>query len=150
MDAPSAARVKEWLRANRGDETQDKLAADITKVTGWHITRDRYSKYEGALPIGRKVLAHFVDYWATRGRPGPFDALPEPATSTEPPDPLIVALTAQTKAINDLVAEIQREREDGHDVATAFDRAATHLLQVLRPGGSGGSGVPHAPDETEE
>lgn len=65
-------RAAQWLRASRAAETQETLAADIERVTGWHITRDRYSKYEsGSIPMGRAVLARFVDYWASRGKPGP-------------------------------------------------------------------------------
>ena len=145
MDAPSAARVKQWLRANRGDETQEDLAADITRVTGWRITRDRYSKYEGKLPIGRTVLAHFVDYWATRGRPGPFDAAPEPTTATETPDPtqaLIAALTAQTEAITALVAELRLSRVAQVEATTVAFEALGALGVRQAPPGTQSDSVP--------
>lgn len=118
MDAPTAARVTQWLRASRGSETQENLAADITSVTGWRLTRDRYSKYEsGSLPIGPKVLAHFIDYWAARHVPGPSFA-PEPVRATETPDlsaalisAMTAALLAQTQALTDVRVELAAIRE---------------------------------------
>lgn len=95
-----------WLRATRPDsETQEWLAADIERVTGWHITRDRYSKYEsGSLPIGKTVLKHFVDYWASRGVPGP-NAQPEPSAGTEANVPADLAA-----ALDRLTAELEAMR----------------------------------------
>ncbi len=127
MDAASAARVKQWLRANRGNQTQEHLAADISRATGWHITRDRYSKYEGSLPIGKEVLAHFVDYWKGRGVAGPFDALPEPLQATETADPVAAALLTQTDAINALVAELRLSRES----RAALEQEVAALRQVV-------------------
>ena len=101
MNAPARSTEAQWLRRVRGDQTQDSLAADIAKVTGWRITRDRYSKYEsGSLPIGRQTLAHFVAYWGSRGMAGPEDIPPEP----RPAD--------LTKLVADLIAEIQAERAE--------------------------------------
>lgn len=77
-------RAAQWLRDARGSVSQADLAVDITTTTGWTITRDRYSKYEsGSLPFGREVLGHFVDYWATKGKPGPDFTPPAPALSFE-------------------------------------------------------------------
>lgn len=78
------SRASQWLREQRGDISQDKLAADITRTTGWTITRDRYSKYEsGSLPFGKAVLGHFIDYWEAKGRPGPDLTPPAPELSYE-------------------------------------------------------------------
>ena len=60
------ARAAAWLREQRGDRSQADLADDITRTTGWSITRDRYSKYEsGSLPFGKAVLTHFMGYFGT-------------------------------------------------------------------------------------
>lgn len=97
------ARLRMWLRAQRGDETQERLAADIEAVTGWRLTRDRYSKYEsGSLPIGLKVKGHFVDYWTSRGRTGP-DAFAPPVSPGD--------ATTATPGLADLTAAISRLAE---------------------------------------
>jgi 5'-deoxynucleotidase YfbR-like HD superfamily hydrolase len=91
-----------------------------------------------ALDIGTRIPTileqeFFVSYFGKSP-----DDLPDLVEPTEPADALVAALTRQAAAIEALVGELQKEREDGRDVATAFDRAATHLLQALRPGGIGG------------
>lgn len=75
----------------------------------------------------------------------PPEGTADASGATETPDALVSALQAQTAAINALVAELQQEREDGRDVATAFDRAASRLLEVLRPGDSGAPVARSAP-----
>ena len=107
MDAPTATRVTDWLKALRGTETQEALALDITSKTGWKITRDRYSKYEsGSLPIGPTVYEHFLTYWKGRGKQGP-DLAPASTGATESDDPLVIALTRQSIAIERLVALLE-------------------------------------------
>lgn len=131
MNAREIAIVRGWLEANRGDQTQEGLAAAITAATGWRITRDRYSKYErGPLSIGPQVLAHFVDYWRTQGKPGPdFN----PPMAVAPVDPMIAAMEAQTKAITALVGELREWRTADRDRLGAVERTAELLAARLLP-----------------
>jgi hypothetical protein len=77
-------RVLDWLRRLRGPESQERFAAAVSAQTGWHVTRDRYSKYEsGALPFGRTVLGHFLDYAESLGVEGPDMTPPAPQLSLE-------------------------------------------------------------------
>lgn len=117
------ARLPQWLRASRGKETQEQLAADVERVTGWHITRDRYSKYEsGSLPIGPKTEAHFVDYWASRGVTGPDAAAPD-----EPEPDLLTALRMQADTITALVEELRLSRIQQHEATMALLQAVGAL-----------------------
>lgn len=87
-----------WLREARGKMSQADLAEDISRATGWTITRDRYSKYEsGSLPFGKSVLQHFIDYWQPRGVEPP-DFTPEPE-----PQPVEERAVDATRAIADAV-----------------------------------------------
>lgn len=100
------SRTAQWLRASRAQETQETLAQDIERVTGWHITRDRYSKYEsGSLPIGPKVLGYFVAYWSSRGKPGPDSMDTAWSDTTSVSD-----VSAYLARIDNLVAELQADR----------------------------------------
>lgn len=104
----TAANVPAWLKRNRGDATQEALASDIERVTGWHITRDRYSRYEsGSLPIGKTVRQHFVDYWASRDVPGPDDQ-PAPVMAGADGDTTVPA--AYLERIDALVTELREDR----------------------------------------
>jgi hypothetical protein len=103
-------RARAWLRSLRGDTSQLDLAADITKVTGWTITRDRYSRYEsGSIPMGRGTLERFVSYWTSRGQSGPDLTPPQPPVVLDPYEVIAAhteALNQQTAAMNRLVAAI--------------------------------------------
>lgn len=124
MDNTDLSRQAQWLKAKRGVETQDRLAQDISKVTGWRITRDRYSKYEsGSLPIGPKVLRHFLDYWATRGIDAPDFASPL-AGATETADPVVTAIDRQTAAIDRQTAMLRAVLEAIAGPALDPDRQA--------------------------
>lgn len=118
--------------------------------TGWAPTRTTYARWEsGATRPEPENLRRVEAFYAGRGIDGP--AGPLAATgATEPADALIAAISAQTAAITALVAELQREREEGRDVVTAFDRAAEHLLSSLRPVDTGGSGGRSALRETAQ
>jgi transcriptional regulator with XRE-family HTH domain len=144
MDAPTTARVRAWLKASRGTETQDDLATDITAKTGWRITRDRYSRYEsGGLSIGKQTLAHFVAYWKGRGVEVPdFTVAP---TEPEPEPTLVAALLRQSEAIEALVEEMKLARERDLDAAAAILRAAEILGRPTREGDGASTtpGVPH-------
>ena len=119
----SADPVRRWLRASRGDETQERLAQDISRVTGWNLTRDRYSKYEsGSLAMGKTVLRHFVDYWASRGKPGPEAFVEKPAEPTET-QALVAALQVQAETITALVEEMRLQRIQQHESTEALLRA---------------------------
>jgi hypothetical protein len=107
MDATQAVRLTQWLKASRGTQTQEDLAADITAKTGWRITRDRYSRYEsGSLAIGQQTLEHFVDYWATRNVEGPDLSAPVPVTEVE--FDLAAAVLAQSRILQAQVDAIDR------------------------------------------
>jgi hypothetical protein len=132
MEPTPLSRVTEWLRASRGGETQDHLAKDIERVTGWRITRDRYSKYEnGRLPIGAQTLRHFVDYWASRGVEGPDTSPPVAA------DPVVAAIDRQTamlKSVLDALVARSLEPELAQALTSwAVGQATTDLR--LRSGG---------------
>lgn len=112
MDPSHRLPVAEWLRASRGAQTQDDLAQDITRVTRWNIDRTRYSRYEsGTLPIGKKVLGHFRDYWATRGVPGP-ESLVQPTPPADPQDRVIAAIDRQTQVLEKVLTALQERTMD--------------------------------------
>lgn len=128
-------RISTWLKANRANATQEWLAADIERVTGWHITRDRYSKYEsGSLPIGRVVLKHFTDYWATRDVPGPdFSPVAGESGTTDSPAALIAAITAQTEAITAVLDRLTAADDDREARLRALE-AEVRSLREQRAG----------------
>ena len=120
-------RTRAWLRERRDETSQADLADDITRVTGWRITRDRYSKYEsGSLPFGKSVLQHFVDYWTSKGQPGP-DLTP-PATPAEPVDPTTALASAITLLVDEL-RETRKERDEIRERLEAVE-AAIRLLNA--------------------
>jgi hypothetical protein len=138
VDISVKSPVAQWLERSRGKQTQESLAADITAVTGWRLTRDRYSRYEsGSLPIGPKVLGHFRAYWATRGIE--FDTTP-PAP---PVDPVVAAIDRQTEKIDKLAEAISRlaegqqaSREPGREAewlqAIPWDQVGEMLAAVVQ------------------
>jgi hypothetical protein len=127
MSAPEPSHEALWLRRVRGDETQESLAADISKVTRWQIDRSRYSKYEsGTLPMGRQTLAHFVDYWKTRGIEGPDRNPP-----AEPMDPTLALVAAITALVDEL--------RQGRTVQVQQNAGVQALVELL------GSRLPGAP-----
>lgn len=144
MLSTAADDIRAWLRARRGAQTQDALAQDITAVTGWNITRDRYSKYETSLPIGPTVLKHFTDYWATKGGPTleEYVASREAAVpATDPPVDLAEAIRLHAAAITELAAQVKALVE----AQPAPTELATALVELVRSGLLGGS-----PSETPD
>jgi hypothetical protein len=123
--------ITAWLRASRSDATQEWLATDIERVTGWHITRDRYSKYEsGSLPIGPKVLGHFVDYWQSRGVGGPDDMPPPGLGDTLAGGGAYLDLAG---AIRELTEELRLLREAQVDgPAATAELVAQAIADTLR------------------
>jgi hypothetical protein len=120
MNDDERAIARNWLEKNRGAETQEHLAAAITAVTGWHIGRDRYSKYEtGATPFGKVVLKHFIDYWKSRGVDAP-DLAPEPSGATETGDSLASAIQA-------LADELREWRTKDRDRISELEAAVKRL-----------------------
>lgn len=75
---------------------------------------------------------------------------PEPPGAAQSPDPLIVALTAQTTAITALVGEMRLARERDQDAAAAILRAAEALRSLPRPAAGGGSTKRPVPRGTVE
>lgn len=143
--SPDQAHIREWLRVLRGGETQDALAQDIERVTKWHIPRDRYSKYEsGAIRIGPTVLGHFVDYWASRDKPGPESMASSGATPPQAAPELADLITA----INALVKEMKETREadqtrQREEIAIAVREAVEPLLSLYRAGSPPQEGQAH-------
>jgi len=134
VDKPTRIKVAQWLEASRGAQTQEKLAEDITVVTGWRIDRSRYSKYEsGSLPIGPKVYKHFLDYWKARGVDGPD-------LTTRSPAPVPDLATVLQELSRELT-EMRGEREAVRTEAAALraSRAAWErgVVAVLRAGAAG-------------
>jgi hypothetical protein len=92
--------IRDWLKLRRGDLSQEALADAITASTGWHIGRERYSKYEtGALPVGPKVLAYFVAYW---GSAPDFTPSPAPAGLPDPLERIASAVEDIARTLADL------------------------------------------------
>jgi hypothetical protein len=135
-------RIPHWLKVSRAEATQEWIASDIERVTGWHITRDRYSKYEsGSLPVGPKVLGHFVDYWATRGVSGPD--LPM-ATSGESTPSDVAALVA---SISELVAELRAAQAERDETARRLWALETAVRSLTNADG-GADPTPVTPQRT--
>lgn len=138
-------RLAEWLRASRGPETQEHLAEDITRVTGWQIDRTRYSRYEsGKLAIGKQTLAHFVDYWASRGVAGP-DSMPSSPTPHEGELGALIAaqtraLEAQTAAFLTLAASIDRAAEGVTGRVEDFGSVLADVLRAVQSPAKGENG----------
>ena len=142
-------RAREWMLALRGDHPQEALVSDIEAVTGWRITRDRYSRYEhGSTPFGKGVLQHLIDYWASKGQPGPDFTPPEPEPIPLNAADLITAMTnallAQTQMLSDshqlVVAARAEAREEREAMAGLIGDLSTQLSEIRalveRQGGS--------------
>lgn len=119
-----AERVRAWLEELRGDQSQEDLADAINEtLPDWHITRDRYSRYEsGSLPMGPTVLANFIRYWELKGKSGPD--LEPPAPAEEPEDPQLVL----ARAIDRQAAAMERQNELMADTARATPEAGSATL----------------------
>lgn len=150
------APIAIWLRATRlrqampsGDPwSQDYLLERMTQEIGWAPYRPNYSKYEqGKATPKRETLAKFVAFWAGRGEPGP-DLSPkvvEPAA-----DPLVAALTAQTKALADLVDELRQWRTQDRVKIGQVEAVVDRLVaSALAAPGSRGPSTPAAPAGTK-
>lgn len=128
-------RIREWMLARRGEQSQQRLAEDIEATTGYRITRDRYSKYEsGATPFGRSVFAELLRYWQAKGEPGPDFTRPEPT-----PD-LATALLA-------LAAELAALREERTGLVARVTDLEAMVAKLAAPSveGSGAGAGPRAP-----
>lgn len=83
MDLPGTP-ITRWLRTSRGTMSQADLVADLERVTGWHLLRENYSKYEtGRMTPEPDTLARFEAYWRTRGVDGPDLTPSRPQLSLE-------------------------------------------------------------------
>ena len=156
MSTGHADEFRDWLKANRGDATQDWLASDIEHVTKWKVDRSRYSKYEsGSIPIGKQTRQHFIDYWASRGVIyGAASVAPPVGTSGEAapqPSPdvlaLIIELKAQTKAITALVAELRQAKTERETMKRRL-RAVEVAVALLNREGDGSDPTPRVPEPT--
>ena len=145
MTAYEQAVVQAWLKTNRGERTQEDLAAAIRAATGWNIQRDRYSRYEsGALPMGTKVLGHFVEYWKSQDRDGPDFTPPKPQPSIE--ERTLKAAEDQTEAIKALVGELRQWRTEDRDRLAQVEAVVDRLVgPVLDGPDTSGSTTPAAP-----
>jgi hypothetical protein len=102
--------------------------SDIERVTDWHITRERYSKYEsGSLPMGASTRRHFVDYWTSRGVSGP-DAPSGAGADRDTSAPADLAA-----AIRELVEELRASRLER---ASLVERVEALETAAMLRGGS--------------
>ncbi len=140
-DSTTRALMPQWLERNRlalpkrngRVVSQEELAADITTTTGWHIARERYSKYEsGGLPIGPDVARHLLDYWQSRGVAGPEVAPEQP--SSEPTEASVMA---------ELVAELRAWRLEDRQRIADLEATVARLAATSLAGP--GSAAPSSP-----